>query len=72
MNINSGQYRQATKGCFLSNIRPNDGESLTLIVLTCRGRRSIPVGSVERIEAVGETRCLVWVSNLATVDGMNY
>lgn len=72
MNINTVQYRQATKGCFLSNTRPSEGEKLTLIVPTCRGRRSVPVGSVERVESVGETRCLVWVSNLAAVEGMNY
>lgn len=72
MNINSSQYRQASKGCFLSLHRPEEGESLILNVLTSRGRRLVPVGQVQRVEAVGSTRCLVWVSQLAFVDGMNY
>lgn len=72
MNINTSQYRQASKGCFLSNIRPEDGEPLVLIMPTCRGKRVIPVGKVQRVESVGAQRCLVWVSGLAFVEGMNY
>lgn len=72
MNINTRQYRQATKGCFLSTQRPEEGESLILTVPTCRGKRIIPVGTVQRIEPVGAHRCLVWVAGLAFVEGMNY
>lgn len=72
MNITTSQYRQATKGCFLSDVTPEDGESLVLIMPTCRGRRIVPVGQVQRVEAVGAKRCLVWVSALAFVEGMNY
>lgn len=72
MNITTNQYRQGVKGCFLSIERPQVGEALKLIMPTCRGRRIIPVGEVQRVEAVGTSRCLVWVSNLAFVEGMNY
>ncbi|KJM02318.1 hypothetical protein SS39_11090 [Enterobacter chengduensis] len=72
MKITTVQYRQAMKGCFISSERPKPGEKLTLVMPTCRGKRIIPVGHVERIEAVGEFRCLVWVSQLAPVEGMNY
>lgn len=72
MNITTNQYRQAMKGCFLSNEKPEDGESLVLIALTCRGRRVVEVGNVDRVEPVGSVRHLVWVSKLAVVEGMNY
>ncbi|EAO4249019.1 hypothetical protein CIM45_02415 [Salmonella enterica subsp. enterica serovar Newport] len=72
MNITTTQYRQGVKGCFLSAHRPQPGESLTLVMPTCRGRRFIPVGKVQWIEAIGSGRCLVWVSKLAFVEGMNY
>ncbi|VAC22007.1 Uncharacterised protein [Enterobacter hormaechei] len=72
MNITTVQYRQGVKGCFLSNERPAPGEPLTLVMPTCRGKRIIPVGHVERTEAVGEARCLVWVSKLTAVEGMDY
>lgn len=72
MNITTNQYRQGVKGCFLSTERPQVGEALKLIMPTCRGRRIIPVGEVQRVEAVGASRCLVWVSKLAFVEGMNY
>ncbi|AUY01024.1 hypothetical protein ATHEMM101B_10130 [Atlantibacter hermannii] len=72
MNITTGQYRQGVKGCFISSERPQPGEKLTLVMPTCRGKRIIPVGHVERIEAVGTARCLVWVSKLTPVEGMNY
>ncbi|HCM56639.1 MAG TPA: hypothetical protein DIS97_12165 [Citrobacter freundii] len=72
MNITTAQYRHGVKGCFLSTHRPQPGESLTLVMPTCRGKRFIPVGEVQRVEAVGSSRCLVWVSKLAFVEGMNY
>lgn len=72
MNITTTQYRQGVKGCFLSTERPQVGEDLKLVMLTSRGRRIIPVGEVLRVEAVGTSRCLVWVSTLAFVEGMNY
>ena len=72
MNITTNQYRQGVKSCFLSTERPQVGEALKLIMPTCRGRRIIPVGEVQRVEAVGTSRCLVWVSKLAFVEGMNY
>ncbi|SBL37006.1 Uncharacterised protein [Klebsiella grimontii] len=72
MNITTTQYRQGVKGCFLSTEKPHVGESLTLVMPTCRGRRIIPVGEVQRVEAVGTSRFLVWVSKLAFVEGMNY
>lgn len=72
MNITTTQYRQGLKGCFISEERPQAGDSLALVMPTCRGRRIIPVGEVQRVEAVGTSRCLVWVSKLAFVEGMNY
>lgn len=72
MNINTTQYRQGVKGCFLSANNPSPGERLTLIMPTCRGKRIIPVGIVSRVEPVGSSRFLVWVSALQLVEGMNY
>lgn len=72
MNITTRQYRQAMKGAFLSFHTPEPGERLELIMPTCRGKRIISVGDVQRTEPVGTNRCLVWVSKLAFVEGMNY
>lgn len=72
MRINTHQYRQAMKGAFLSSQTPEPGEPLTLEMPTCRGRRIISVGDVQRTEPVGTSRCLVWVSKLSFVEGMNY
>lgn len=72
MNITTSQYRQGRKGCFLSTVRPEPGEKLTLIMPTCRGRRHIPVGNVVAIEPIGTARCLVHVTAFPFVEGMNY
>lgn len=72
MNITTNQYRQGVKGCFLSTNNPAPGERLTLIMPTCRGKRILPVGMVRRVEPVGTSRFLVWVSPLQFVEGMNY
>ncbi|QFH71480.1 hypothetical protein FR762_17935 [Enterobacter sp. E76] len=72
MNITTKQYRQAMKGCFITDERPKLAEELVLVMPTCRGKRIIPVGSVQKIEPVGQYRHLVWVHGLRFVEGMNY
>lgn len=72
MKITTTQYRQARKGCFISDERPKLAEELVLVMPTCRGRRIIPVGVVQMIEPVGMYRHLVWVHGLKHVEGMDY
>ncbi|NUL35072.1 hypothetical protein [Kosakonia sacchari] len=72
MNITTQQYREGKKGCFLSSTLPAIGESLTLIMPTGRGKRHVPVGDVANVEAVGNSRFLVWPLSLPPVEGMDY
>lgn len=70
MQINSEQYRTARNGRFHSRFIPENGEPVTLNMLTPRGRRFIPVGNVSAIEVIGQSRCLITIDNLEPVEGI--
>lgn len=72
MNITTSQYRQAMRGCFLTDVCPQLTEEVVLVMPTCRGKRVIHVGVVQKIEPVGMYRHLVYVHGLKHVEGMSY
>ncbi|HEY2452857.1 MAG TPA: hypothetical protein VGI71_09590 [Scandinavium sp.] len=70
MQINSEQYRAAKIGHFYSRVIPLADEPVTLVMLTPRGRRRIPVGNVSDIKVLGAAQCLISIDNLASVAGI--